>query len=70
MSMQWRVTYYVANRFGSMQEKSRHFPGTLTVAEASARFNQHAASLRTAGLAIYPGFDIEAVSNGGNREHA
>lgn len=59
MLTQWTATFYIANRFGSMQEKQRSFPGTLSRQEVSLKMDSHLNLLRIAGQACYPGFDLE-----------
>lgn len=55
----WTATYYVANRYGSMVEKIRHFPANLTQAEAAAALERFLDTLKAGGTAVYPQFDLQ-----------
>lgn len=62
MTTTWQATFFVANRFGSMQEKQRSFPGTLSRQDVSLKVSNHLDLLRAAGQAIYPGYDLEQIT--------
>lgn len=54
----WQVTYYEANRFGSMQEKAKAFPSSLTVWEVRNLMDKWMESQRSRGRPLFPQYDV------------
>ena len=59
MSRMWVATYYVANRFGTMQPRELIYGTSLPKQEVERRVNIKLAQKREAGLSVYPRFDLE-----------
>lgn len=58
MSKMWVATYYVANKFGTMQPRELIYGTSLPKQEVERRVNIKLAKKREAGLSIYPRFDL------------
>ena len=54
----WQVTYYEANRFGSMQEKAKVFPSHLTVWEVRNLMDKWLVSQQAKGRPLFPQYDV------------
>lgn len=58
MAKVWVATYYVANKWGSMQERTRTYGTSLTEHEVRVKIDKMLAQKRAAGQPIYPQYDL------------
>jgi len=54
----WEVTYYEANKYGSMQEKTKSFPGFLSSWEVRATMDKWLVTQQQKGRPVHPQYDI------------
>lgn len=54
----WLVTYYEANRFGSMQEKAKTFPAHMTSWEVKSVMDKWVARQQDRGRQVFPQYDV------------
>lgn len=59
MPRAWIATYYVANKWGSMQERTRMYGASLTEQEVRVKVDKHLAAQKMRGLPVYPQYDLE-----------
>ncbi len=55
----WVQTYYVANRFGNMQERQREYNGMLSIWDARIQADKFLRNLRQRGQPAHPQYDLE-----------
>lgn len=53
------VTYFVTNKWGSMQERERIFPLNMPAATVQARMRGFITSLQAKGQQVYPSYDVQ-----------
>ena len=54
----WQVTYYQANRWGSMQEYGKRFPSTMTIWEVRSKMDRWVSDQQSKGKPIFPQYDV------------
>lgn len=54
----WLVTYYEANRFGSMQEKAKTFPAHMTSWEVRKVMDGWIEGQQRRGRPVFPQYDV------------
>lgn len=59
MARMWIATYYIANKWGSMQEQTRTYGASLTEREVRAKVDKMLAQKRASGLPVYPSYDLQ-----------
>ncbi len=58
MTKAWVCRYYVANKFGSMQERQRTYGVSLPEREVRERIQKFLVQKKDAGLPVYPSYDL------------
>ena len=58
MSKAWVCRYYIANKFGTMQERTRTYGTSIPEAEVRQRIQKFLLQKQSAGLPIYPKYDL------------
>ncbi len=58
MARAWVLTYYVANKWGSMQERTRMYGADLTEREVRMKIDKHLAAQKMRGQPVYPQYDL------------
>jgi hypothetical protein len=55
----WVATIYVANRWGSMQERTLTFGLSLPKREVEVRVQKKLAAMQLKGISVYPQYDLQ-----------
>ncbi len=55
----WVATIYVANRWGSMQERTLTFGLSLPRREVEARVQKRLFAMQQRGISVYPQYDLQ-----------
>lgn len=59
MARQWTVSYYIATRFGSMQERTRAYSSDLSRLEVERKITNFLDQEKRKGTAVYPQYDVQ-----------
>lgn len=59
MAKQWTLSYFVANRFGSMCEQTRRYGADLPRLEVERKVENFLKQRRARGEPVYPGYDLQ-----------
>ncbi len=59
MARAWVATYYVANKWGSMQERTKIYGMSLTEREVRAKIDKHLEVQKVRGILVYPQYDLQ-----------
>lgn len=59
MPRAWIATYYVANKWGSMQERTRMYGASLTEKEVRTKVDNYLRQQQVRGIPVYPQYDLQ-----------
>lgn len=59
MAKAWVVTYYIANKWGSMQERTHMYGASLTEPEVRSKVDKMLTQQKMRGIPVYPQYDLQ-----------